>query len=161
MCSGTYSPGRATGGSGNSGKACSIGSAIATIIGCGAAGGAAMIRTLMGLSELAQRLLAGDRRALARAISLVADDEPAGWQLVAEIYPHTGSAALVGVTGPPGAGKSTLIGALTARRRAAGRRVGVLSIDPTSPFTGGAVLGDRIRPAEHFFDRRRVIPLEG
>jgi LAO/AO transport system kinase len=112
-----------------------------------------MIRALMALSVLAQRLLAGDRRALARAISLVSDDEPAGWALVAEVYPHTGSAAVVGVTGPPGAGKSTLIGALTTRRRAAGRRVGVLSIDPTSPFTGGAVLGDRIRLAEHFLDR--------
>jgi len=112
-----------------------------------------MIRALMAPSELAQRLLAGDRRALARGISLVSDDEPAGLRLLAEVYPHTGSAAVVGVTGPPGAGKSTLIGALTARRRAAGRRVGVLSIDPTSPFTGGAVLGDRIRLSEHFLDR--------
>ena len=112
-----------------------------------------MIRASMALSELAQRLLSGDRRALARAITLVADDEPAGWELVAEVYPRTGAAALVGVTGPPGAGKSTLIGALTARRRASGRRVGVLSVDPTSPFSGGAVLGDRIRLAEHFLDR--------
>jgi len=111
-----------------------------------------MILALMALTELAQRLLDGDRRALARAITLIADDEPAGWELVAEIYPHTGAAAVVGVTGPPGAGKSTLIAALTARRRAAGRRVGVLSIDPSSPFTGGAVLGDRIRLAEHFLD---------
>jgi LAO/AO transport system kinase len=107
----------------------------------------------MAESELAQRLLAGDRRALARAITLVQDDDPAGWELVREVYPHTGNAAIVGFTGPPGAGKSTLIGALTRRRRALGRQIGVLSIDPSSPFTGGAVLGDRIRLAEHFLDK--------
>ena len=101
---------------------------------------------------LAQRLLAGDRRALARAISLVEDDRPEGWELVREIYPHTGSAAVFGFTGPPGVGKSTLIGALTRARRAAGRTVGVLSIDPSSPFTHGALLGDRIRLGEHFLD---------
>jgi LAO/AO transport system kinase len=101
---------------------------------------------------LAQRLLAGDRRALARAISLVEDDRPEGWELVREVYPHTGSAAVVGFTGPPGVGKSTLIGALTSARRAAGRTVGVLSIDPSSPFTHGALLGDRIRLGEHFLD---------
>ncbi len=101
---------------------------------------------------LAQRLLAGDRRALARAISLVEDDRPEGWELVREVYPHTGDAAVVGFTGPPGVGKSTLIGALTRVRRAAGRSVGVLSIDPSSPFTQGALLGDRIRLGEHFLD---------
>ncbi|HEY3830395.1 MAG TPA: methylmalonyl Co-A mutase-associated GTPase MeaB [Solirubrobacteraceae bacterium] len=101
---------------------------------------------------LAKRLLAGDRRALARAISLVEDDRPEGWELVREVYPHTGKAAIVGFTGPPGAGKSTLIGALTRARRAAGRTVGVLSIDPSSPFTQGALLGDRIRLGEHFLD---------
>jgi LAO/AO transport system kinase len=111
-----------------------------------------MIPDRMAESGLAQRLLAGDRRALARAITLVQDDDPAGWDLVREIYPHTGNAAIVGFTGPPGAGKSTLIGALTARRRAVGRQIAVLSIDPSSPFTGGAVLGDRIRLAEHFLD---------
>lgn len=104
------------------------------------------------IATLAQRLLAGDRRALARAISLVEDDRPEGWALVREVYPHTGSAAVVGFTGPPGAGKSTLIGALTAARRASGRTVGVLSIDPSSPFTQGALLGDRIRLGEHFLD---------
>src|SRR5882757_746901 len=101
---------------------------------------------------LAQRLLDGDRRALARAITLVEDDDPAGWDLVREIYPHTGKAAIVGVTGAPGAGKSTLISALVARRRAADRTVAVLSIDPSSPFTQGALLGDRIRLSEHFLD---------
>ncbi len=102
---------------------------------------------------LAQRLLSGDRRALARAISLVEDDRPEGWELVREIYPHTGAAAVYGFTGPPGVGKSTLIGALTKARRAQGRTIGVLSIDPSSPFTQGALLGDRIRLAEHFLDR--------
>jgi LAO/AO transport system kinase len=104
-------------------------------------------------SPLAQRLLAGDRRALARGISLVEDDRPEGWELVREIYPSTGNAEVVGFTGPPGAGKSTLIGALTKARREAGRTVGVLSIDPSSPFTHGALLGDRIRLTEHFLDR--------
>jgi LAO/AO transport system kinase len=103
-------------------------------------------------ATLAQRLLDGDRRALARAISLVEDDRPEGWELVREVYPHTGKAVVVGFTGPPGVGKSTLIGALTKARRAAGRSVGVLSIDPSSPFTHGALLGDRIRLTEHFLD---------
>jgi LAO/AO transport system kinase len=102
--------------------------------------------------KLAQRLLDGDRRALARAITLVEDDRPEGWELVKEVYPHTGNAAVVGFTGPPGVGKSTLIGALTKARREAGRTVGVLSIDPSSPFTKGALLGDRIRLSEHFLD---------
>jgi LAO/AO transport system kinase len=103
--------------------------------------------------SLAQRLLAGDRRALARAITLVEDDRPEGWELVREVYPHTGKAAVYGFTGPPGVGKSTLIGALTKARRAAGRSVGVLSVDPSSPFTQGALLGDRIRLSEHFLDQ--------
>jgi LAO/AO transport system kinase len=102
--------------------------------------------------SLAQRLLAGDKRALARAISLVEDDDPEGWALVKEVYPHTGNAAVVGFTGPPGAGKSTLIGALIKHKRADERTIGVLSIDPSSPFRGGALLGDRIRLAEHFLD---------
>jgi LAO/AO transport system kinase len=102
---------------------------------------------------LAQRLLDGDRRALARAITLVEDNRPEGWELVREVYPHTGRAEVVGFTGPPGVGKSTLIGALTKARREAGRTVGVLSIDPSSPFTQGALLGDRIRLTEHFLDR--------
>jgi len=106
----------------------------------------------MAESTLAQRLLDGDRRALARAITLVEDDRPEGWELVKEIYPHTGRAEVVGFTGPPGVGKSTLIGAITKARRAAGRSVGVLSIDPSSPFTHGALLGDRIRLTEHFLD---------
>jgi LAO/AO transport system kinase len=102
--------------------------------------------------SLAERLLAGDKRALARGISLVEDDDPEGWALVKEVYPLTGSASIVGFTGPPGAGKSTLIGALIRHRRAADREVAVLSIDPSSPFRGGALLGDRIRLSEHFLD---------
>src|SRR5918994_810179 len=103
-------------------------------------------------ANLAERLLKGDKRALARGISLVEDDDPQGWALVREVYPHTGSASIVGFTGPPGAGKSTLIGALVAHRRKADRTVAVLSIDPSSPFRGGALLGDRIRLTEHFLD---------
>src|SRR5436853_4297285 len=110
-------------------------------------------RAMSDQPTLARRLLDGDRRALARAISLVEDDRPEGWELVREVYPHTGHAAVVGFTGPPGAGKSTLIGAVTRVRRQAGRSVGVLSIDPSSPFTQGALLGDRIRLAEHFLDQ--------
>ncbi|MGO9761611.1 MAG: methylmalonyl Co-A mutase-associated GTPase MeaB [Solirubrobacteraceae bacterium] len=106
----------------------------------------------MAEPTLAQRLLDGDRRALARAITLVEDNRPEGWELVREVYPHTGHAEVVGFTGPPGVGKSTLIGALTKERRKAGRTVGVLSIDPSSPFTHGALLGDRIRLSEHFLD---------
>ena len=102
--------------------------------------------------SLAERLLAGDKRALARAISLVEDDDPEGWDLVREVYPHTGSASVVGFTGPPGAGKSTLIGSLVKLRRAQDRQVAVLSIDPSSPFGGGALLGDRIRLSDHFLD---------
>jgi LAO/AO transport system kinase len=102
--------------------------------------------------SLVERLLAGDKRALARGISLVEDDDPDGWDLVREAYPHTGHAQVVGFTGPPGAGKSTLIGALVRQRRAQERTVAVLSIDPSSPFRGGALLGDRIRLSEHFLD---------
>ena len=101
---------------------------------------------------LAQRLLDGDKRALARAISLVENDEPEGWELVREVYPHTGRAAIVGFTGPPGVGKSTLLAALTKLERERERTVAVLSIDPSSPFTKGALLGDRIRLSDHFLD---------
>src|SRR6266446_6458944 len=102
--------------------------------------------------ELAERLVAGDKRALARAISLVENDDPEGWALVREVYPKTGKAAIVGFTGPPGVGKSTLIGALVKSARERDREVAVLSIDPSSPFTQGALLGDRIRLTEHFLD---------
>jgi GTPase len=103
-------------------------------------------------ASLAERLLSGDKRALARAITLIESDDPAGWELVREVYPRTGRARIVGFTGPPGVGKSTLIGALTTQLRKAERQVAVLSIDPSSPFTRGALLGDRIRLSEHFLD---------
>jgi LAO/AO transport system kinase len=103
-------------------------------------------------AELAERLLAGDKRALARAISLVENDDPEGWALVREVYPRTGRASVVGFTGPPGVGKSTLIGRLVELARANERQVAVLSIDPSSPFTQGALLGDRIRLTDHFLD---------
>jgi LAO/AO transport system kinase len=102
--------------------------------------------------SLAERLVAGDKRALARAITLIENDDPAGWELVREVFPKTGRARIVGLTGPPGVGKSTLIGALTAEMRKAERDVAVLSIDPSSPFTRGALLGDRIRLSDHFLD---------
>ena len=103
-------------------------------------------------ADLAERLLAGDKRALARAISLVENDDPEGWALVREVYPQTGNAAVVGFTGPPGVGKSTLIGRLIENARERDREVAVLSIDPSSPFTQGALLGDRIRLSDHFLD---------
>ncbi len=103
-------------------------------------------------AELVSRLLDGEKRALARAISLIENGDPLGAEIVAAIYPRTGSARVVGITGPPGVGKSTLIGALVKLLRERERRVGVLSIDPSSPFTRGALLGDRIRLSEHFLD---------
>jgi LAO/AO transport system kinase len=105
------------------------------------------------LSSLAERLVNGDKRALARAITLIESDDPAGWQLVREIFSLTGKARIVGFTGPPGVGKSTLIGALTKELRQEDRQIAVLSIDPSSPFTQGALLGDRIRLSEHFLDK--------
>ena len=102
--------------------------------------------------SLAERVVAGEKRALARAISLVENRDPEGDRLVAELYPRTGEARIVGLTGPPGVGKSTLIAAICTRLRETDREVGVLSIDPSSPFTQGAVLGDRIRLSEHFLD---------
>jgi LAO/AO transport system kinase len=101
---------------------------------------------------LAERVLAGDPRAVARAISLVEDEAADAAPLVRELFSKTGRAYLVGVTGPPGAGKSTLVDRLTAGWRAAGRTIGVIAVDPTSPFTGGAILGDRVRMQAHAGD---------
>ncbi len=102
--------------------------------------------------ELVAGVRAGDRRAVARAITLVENRAPEAASLVAEVYAETGRAAMVGVTGPPGVGKSSLISALIRHVRPAGKSVGVISVDPSSPFTQGALLGDRIRLADHFLD---------
>jgi LAO/AO transport system kinase len=94
----------------------------------------------------------GDRRALARAITLVENGDPLAYQLVSDIYPSTGHAHAVGLTGPPGVGKSSLLSALVALVRESQETVGVISVDPSSPFTQGALLGDRIRLTDHFLD---------
>jgi LAO/AO transport system kinase len=109
-------------------------------------------RPMIAAKDLEERLLNREKRALARAISLIENGDPAGAEIVSALYPRTGKARIVGFTGPPGVGKSTLIGALVKELRAHDRRVGVLSIDPSSPFTRGALLGDRIRLSEHFLD---------
>src|SRR6188768_1870010 len=101
---------------------------------------------------LAAGVREGDRRALARAITLVENGDPLAYELVREVYPETGSASVVGITGPPGVGKSSLIAALVRQIRAQDKTVGVVSVDPSSPFTQGALLGDRIRLTEHFLD---------
>ncbi len=98
--------------------------------------------------EIVERLLAGDRRAAARLISLIENDTSQAPRLLAALYPHTGQAHIVGVTGSPGTGKSTLVGELTKKIRARGEKVGIVAVDPTSPFSGGALLGDRIRMQE-------------
>jgi LAO/AO transport system kinase len=103
-------------------------------------------------SSLAGRVRSGDVRAIARAISLIEDEAPAAPALVRDIFPHTGRTYLVGVTGPPGAGKSTLVDRLTTEARKGGETVGVIAVDPTSPFTGGAILGDRLRMQAHAQD---------
>jgi LAO/AO transport system kinase len=109
-------------------------------------------RKELTLDQLVAGVRAGERRALARAISLVEDGDPRAYPLVRELYPETGRAAIVGVTGPPGVGKSSLIGTLVRYIREAERTVGVVSVDPSSPFSRGALLGDRIRLADHFLD---------
>ena len=95
---------------------------------------------------------AGDKRALARAITLVENADPMAYDLVRKLYPETGRGYSIGTTGPPGVGKSSLISALVRHVRALGQTVGVISVDPSSPFTQGALLGDRIRLADHFLD---------
>ncbi len=103
----------------------------------------------MGLID---QLLKGDRRAAARAMRLVEDDYPEGREILKRVYPYSGRAYVIGITGPPGAGKSTMIDKLVKHLRKQGKKVGIIAIDPTSPFSGGAILGDRIRMQEHSLD---------
>jgi LAO/AO transport system kinase len=102
--------------------------------------------------SLAEGVRTGDTRALARAISLVENGDPLAYDLVQDIYPETGRTYAVGITGPPGVGKSSLISGLIGHIRAQERTIGVISVDPSSPFTQGALLGDRIRLSDHFLD---------
>src|SRR6266536_1208145 len=102
--------------------------------------------------SLAAGVRAGEKRALARAITLVENSDPLAYELVRDVYPETGRAYAVGVTGPPGVGKSTLISEVVRHVREAGTTVGVISVDPSSPFSHGALLGDRIRLSDHFLD---------
>jgi LAO/AO transport system kinase len=103
-------------------------------------------------TDLADRVRGGDMRALARVISMVENESPEAIALLSALHPHAGRASLIGLTGPPGAGKSTLVDALTAAWRERGLRVAVIAVDPTSPFTGGALLGDRVRMQQHAGD---------
>ncbi|HEX5469719.1 MAG TPA: methylmalonyl Co-A mutase-associated GTPase MeaB [Gaiellaceae bacterium] len=104
------------------------------------------------VEALVEGVRGGERRALARAITLVESSDPLAYDLIRRLYPETGSAYVVGVTGPPGVGKSSLISAVVRHVRLTGASVGVISVDPSSPFTKGALLGDRIRLADHFLD---------
>ena len=111
-----------------------------------------MARREWTLEQLVAGVRNGDRSALARAISLVENYDELATPLVRELYPGTGRATVIGVTGPPGAGKSSLVGALVTHVRSLERSVGVVSVDPSSPFSRGALLGDRIRLSDHFLD---------
>ena len=108
--------------------------------------------TAWTLEQLVEGVRSGDRRALARAITLVENSDALAYDLIRELYPETGRSYTIGVTGPPGVGKSSLISALVRHVRARDASVGVISVDPSSPFTRGALLGDRIRLADHFLD---------
>ena len=103
-------------------------------------------------ATLSARVLDGDPRAIARAISLIEDEAPAGAELIRRIFPQTGRAYYLGVTGPPGAGKSTLVDRMTTALRSAGQTLGIVAVDPTSPYSGGAILGDRVRMQAHAGD---------
>lgn len=104
------------------------------------------------MEKLLARALAGDTRAIGRLISLVEADTPSSKEIMKAIYPKTGKAQVIGITGSPGAGKSTFVNRLIARFKAEGKKVGVIAIDPSSPFTGGAILGDRLRMQDHAVD---------
>ncbi len=107
--------------------------------------------------EIVDRILSGDRRAVARLMSMVEDIQPEAAEAMADLYPHTGNAHIIGVTGPPGSGKSTIVDKLTLELRKRGKTVGIIAVDPTSPFTGGALLGDRVRMNEVALDKHVFI----
>lgn len=111
----------------------------------------------MSGNELTERLLSGDRRALARIISKIEDEDPEAPEIISELYQHTGEALTVGFTGPPGAGKSSIIAKLVGLFREEDKKIGIVSVDPSSPFTKGAILGDRIRLVDHFLDKNVFI----
>jgi LAO/AO transport system kinase len=111
--------------------------------------------------DIVQRLLTGDKRACARLITLVENQAPEATEALKELYPHTGNAHIIGVTGPPGAGKSSLVDKLTQYYRGQKKTVGVIAVDPSSPFTGGALLGDRIRMQDRATDPGVFIRIMG
>ena len=111
----------------------------------------------MSGKELAGRVLSSDRRALARIISKIEDEDPEAPEIISELYQHTGKALTVGFTGPPGAGKSSIIARLVGLFREEDKKIGIVSVDPSSPFTKGAILGDRIRLVDHFLDKNVFI----
>src|SRR6476469_6241540 len=153
MCSGSSSPGSSTSGNGKTGR--SESRAIAAAYPRGASdhlASSAVRRREEDPDALAERVLAGDRRAVARAISLAEDEDPGARRLLEILYPHAGTARTLGITGPPGVGKSSLIAALCSLLRARDQTIGVITVDPSSHITHGALLGDRIRLVEHFLD---------
>ncbi|MBW3671968.1 MAG: methylmalonyl Co-A mutase-associated GTPase MeaB, partial [Acidobacteria bacterium] len=107
---------------------------------------------MANIEQLKESIREGRFRALGRAVSMVEEGEPDADRLLAELYPLTGNARIIGITGSPGAGKSTLVDALARHYRSKGLRVGIICVDPTSPFTGGAILGDRVRMQDHYLD---------
>src|SRR5919201_3353529 len=114
-------------------------------------GDAALTRQA-SVTELVEKMRSGAQRPLARLISMVEREEPAAPSIIQQLYPHLGQAYSIGITGPPGGGKSTLVDRLTALLRKRGRTVGIIAADPSSLFSGGAILGDRIRMQQHYLD---------
>ncbi|HDM36747.1 MAG TPA: methylmalonyl Co-A mutase-associated GTPase MeaB, partial [Candidatus Syntrophoarchaeum butanivorans] len=105
------------------------------------------------MEDIVEKVLSGDRRAIARLITMVENGHPGVREIMRELYPRTGNAHVIGITGAPGSGKSSLVNKMTAEYRKRGKSVGVIAVDPTSPFTGGALLGDRIRMQSHATDK--------
>ncbi len=106
----------------------------------------------MKMSDLAQAVIKGDHRAIARAISLVENNRSTAQEMMKKIFPHTGESIIIGVTGAPGSGKSTLVDQMLGFLRKKGKKIGIVAVDPSSPFSGGAILGDRIRMMQHSVD---------